>query len=31
MIGVDIIRRAIEEPVRMIVQNAGGEGLIAVE
>ena len=27
-IGVDIIRRAIEEPIRMIVQNAGGEGSI---
>jgi chaperonin GroEL len=30
-IGVDIIRRAIEEPVRMIVQNAGGEASIVVE
>jgi chaperonin GroEL len=30
-IGVDIIRRAVEEPVRMIVQNAGGEGSIVVE
>src|SRR5574338_168077 len=30
-IGVDIIRRAIEEPLRMIVQNAGGEGSIVVE
>ncbi len=30
-IGVDIVRRAIEEPVRMIVQNAGGEGSIVVE
>jgi chaperonin GroEL len=30
-IGVDIIRRAIEEPVRIIVQNAGGEGSIVVE
>ena len=30
-IGVDIIRRAIEEPMRMIVQNAGGEGSIVVE
>src|SRR4051812_40556457 len=29
-IGVDIIRRAIEEPIRMIVQNAGGEGSIVV-
>src|SRR5215218_534402 len=27
-IGVDIIRRAIEEPLRMIVHNAGGEGSI---
>ncbi len=30
-IGVDIIRRAIEEPIRMIVHNAGGEGSIVVE
>jgi chaperonin GroEL len=30
-IGIDIIRRAIEEPLRMIVQNAGGEGSIVVE
>jgi len=30
-IGVDIIRRAIEEPIRMIVQNAGGEGSIVIE
>src|SRR5213596_1115308 len=30
-IGVDIVRRAIEEPMRMIVQNAGGEGSIVVE
>jgi chaperonin GroEL len=30
-IGVDIIRRSIEEPIRMIVQNAGGEGSIVVE
>jgi chaperonin GroEL len=30
-IGVDIVRRAIEEPLRMIVQNAGGEGSIVVE
>jgi chaperonin GroEL len=30
-IGVDIIRKAIEEPMRMIVQNAGGEGSIVVE
>src|SRR5687767_15075294 len=30
-IGVTIIRRAIEEPLRMIVQNAGGEGSIVLE
>src|SRR5574338_1079578 len=30
-IGVDIINRAVEEPIRMIVQNAGGEGSIVVE
>jgi chaperonin GroEL len=30
-IGVDIIRKAIEEPIRMIVQNAGAEGSIVVE
>jgi chaperonin GroEL len=30
-IGVAIVRRAIEEPIRMIVQNAGGEGSIVVE
>jgi chaperonin GroEL len=30
-IGVDIVRRAIEEPIRIIVQNAGGEGSIVVE
>jgi len=29
-IGVEIIRRATEEPIRMIVQNAGGEGSIVV-
>jgi chaperonin GroEL len=29
-IGVEIVRRAIEEPIRMIVQNAGGEGSIVV-
>ncbi|MDF1506288.1 chaperonin GroEL, partial [Roseisolibacter sp. H3M3-2] len=29
-IGVAIIRRAIEEPLRMIVQNAGGEGSIVL-
>ncbi len=30
-IGVDIIRKAIEEPLRMIVANAGGEGSIVIE
>ncbi|HEU4520438.1 MAG TPA: chaperonin GroEL [Thermoanaerobaculia bacterium] len=30
-IGVEIIRRAIEEPIRIIVSNAGGEGSIVVE
>jgi chaperonin GroEL len=30
-IGVDIVRRSLEEPIRMIVQNAGGEGSIVVE
>ena len=30
-IGIDIIRRAVEEPLRMIVQNAGGEGSIVLE
>ena len=30
-IGVEIVRRAIEEPIRMIVQNAGGEASIVVE
>ncbi len=30
-IGVEIVRRALEEPIRMIVFNAGGEGSIVVE
>ncbi|MBA3579522.1 MAG: chaperonin GroEL [Gemmatimonadaceae bacterium] len=30
-IGVEIIRKAIEEPMRIIVHNAGGEGSIVVE
>ncbi|MBI2407987.1 MAG: chaperonin GroEL [Gemmatimonadetes bacterium] len=30
-IGVDIIRKAVEEPLRMIVANAGGEGSIVIE
>ena len=29
--GVAIVRRAIEEPMRMIVQNAGGEPAIVIE
>ncbi|MBP2648232.1 MAG: 60 kDa chaperonin [Gemmatimonadetes bacterium] len=29
-IGVEIVRRAIEEPIRMIAQNAGAEGSIVV-
>jgi chaperonin GroEL len=28
--GVDIIRRALEEPIRMIVENAGEEGSVVV-
>jgi len=30
-VGVEIVRRAIEEPMRMIVQNAGGEPSIVIE
>jgi chaperonin GroEL len=30
-IGVNIVRRAIEEPLRQIVKNSGGEGAIVVE
>jgi chaperonin GroEL len=30
-IGVDIIKRALEEPLRMIVQNAGAEPSIVLE
>jgi chaperonin GroEL len=30
-IGVEIVRRALEEPIRMIVQNAGAEGSLVVE
>jgi chaperonin GroEL len=30
-IGVDIVRRALEEPMRIIAQNAGMEGSIVVE
>jgi chaperonin GroEL len=29
-IGIDIVRRALEEPIRMIAQNAGAEGSIIV-
>ena len=29
-IGVDIIRRACEEPIRQIVQNSGDEGAIVI-
>ncbi len=29
-VGVDIVRRALEEPIRAIVQNAGAEGSIVV-
>ena len=28
--GVDIVRRALEEPIRLIAQNAGAEGSIVV-
>jgi chaperonin GroEL len=30
-IGVDIVRRALEEPLRMIARNAGAEGSIVIE
>ncbi len=30
-IGVEIVRKALEEPIRMIAQNAGAEGSIVVE
>ncbi len=30
-IGLDIVRRSLEEPIRWIVQNAGAEGAIVVE
>src|SRR2546426_765658 len=29
-IGVEIVRRSLEEPIRMIVQNAGAEGAVVV-
>ena len=28
--GIEIVRRSLEEPIRMIVQNAGAEGAIVV-
>ncbi len=30
-IGVNLVRRALEEPTRQLVQNAGGEGSLVVE
>jgi len=30
-IGIEIVKRAIEEPLRQIVANAGGEGAVVVE
>jgi chaperonin GroEL len=30
-VGIEIVRRALEEPIRMIVQNAGAEGSLVVE
>jgi chaperonin GroEL len=30
-VGVEIIKRSLEEPIRMIVQNAGGEASLVVE
>ena len=30
-VGVEIVKRALEEPIRMIVQNAGAEGSLVVE
>jgi chaperonin GroEL len=30
-VGVEIVRRALEEPIRMIAQNAGAEGSLVVE
>jgi chaperonin GroEL len=29
--GIEIVRRSLEEPIRMIVQNAGAEGSLVVE
>src|SRR5687767_7094056 len=30
-VGVEIVRRALEEPIRMIAQNAGAEGSLVIE
>jgi chaperonin GroEL len=30
-VGIEIVRRSLEEPIRMIVQNAGAEGSLVVE
>jgi chaperonin GroEL len=30
-VGVEIVKRALEEPIRMIVQNAGAEGSLVIE
>jgi len=30
-IGVSVVRRALEEPLRMIVQNSGAEGAVAMQ
>ena len=30
-VGVEIVRRSLEEPIRMIAQNAGAEGSLVVE
>jgi chaperonin GroEL len=30
-IGIDIVKRALEEPIRLIAQNAGHEGAVVVE
>jgi chaperonin GroEL len=29
--GINIVKRAIEEPLRQIVENAGGEGAVVVQ
>jgi len=30
-LGINIVKRAIEEPLRQIVENAGGEGSVVVQ